>query len=239
MRKITILSAILILLTACGGGGSDDNTPVTPPANLPQAAVLVSPANNKTCEPGEKVNSEESKVYFSWNPSEYTDSYDLEITDLNTFQKQTIFDLSTPVANITLKNGTPYEWRVISKSNEVTTKANSNSWKFYLEGNGISNYAPFPATLLNPSNGESITLSQDQTYQLSWEGSDPDENDVLTYTLYLDKIDGKQAPGADYENLQSSAITVTLDAQTTYYWRVATSDGKHTSLSPVFRFDTK
>ena len=53
------------------------------------------------------------------------------------------------------------------------------------------NYAPFPAELKTPASGSTISLT-DGKATFSWEGTDPDSNDTLTYTLYVDTVDGKQ-----------------------------------------------
>ena len=61
----------------------------------------------------------------------------------------------------------------------------------YLEGPGIVNYAPFPAEIKEP-NESLVVLGIEGVVKFIWEGSDPDADDTLTYTLFLDKVDGKQ-----------------------------------------------
>ena len=59
-------------------------------------------------------------------------------------------------AEIVVLRGIPYEWFVVSKATGTATTASSASWKFYNEGPGVVNYAPFPADAINPSRGSQI-----------------------------------------------------------------------------------
>ena len=72
----------------------------------------------------------------------------------------------------------------------------------------------------------------------TWDGSDPD-GDSLNYTLYVDATDGKQTPPTAQTDLTVKTLAVALDAATTYYWRVKTSDGTNSSYSIVYSFKTE
>ena len=233
------------ILLSCGGGGGDDPgggggggggggpTP-TPPGK----ATLVAPANNKTCETGTSVSSTQSTVTFSWNASANTNTYDVRITNLNTNAATNKNGVSTTSTTATLNKGVPYSWRVTSKNTTTTTTTPSDLWKFYLAGDGVVNYAPFPAELKTPASGSTISLT-DGKATFSWEGTDPDSNDTLTYTLYVDTVDGKQTPSTSLSNLSDESVDVELEAATTYYWRVKTSDGTNASYSIVYSFKTQ
>ena len=232
------------ILLSCGGGGGDDPggggggggggpTP-TPPGK----ATLVAPANNKTCETGTSISSTQSTVTFSWNASANTNTYDVRITNLNTSVATNKNGISTTSTTATLNKGVPYSWRVTSKNTTSTTTTPSDLWKFYLAGDGVVNYAPFPAELKTPASGSTISLT-DGKATFSWEGTDPDANDTLTYTLYVDTVDGKQTPSTSLSNLSDESVDVELEAATTYYWRVKTSDGTNASYSIVYSFKTQ
>lgn len=233
------------ILLSCGGGGGDDPgggggggggggpTP-TPPGK----ATLVAPANNKTCETGTSVSSTQSTVTFSWNASANTNTYDVRITNLNTSVATNKNGVSTTSTTATLNKGVPYSWRVTSKNTTTTTTTPSDLWKFYLAGDGVVNYAPFPAELKTPASGSTISLT-DGKATFSWEGTDPDSNDTLTYTLYVDTVDGKQTPSTSLSNLSDESVDVELEAASTYYWRVKTSDGTNASYSIVYSFKTQ
>ena len=230
------------ILLSCGGGGGDDPgggggggpTP-TPPGK----ATLVAPANNKTCETGTSVSYTQSTVTFSWNASANTNTYDVRITNLNTSIATNKNGVSTTSTTATLNKGVPYSWRVTSKNTTTTTTTPSDLWKFYLAGDGVVNYAPFPAELKTPASGSTISLT-DGKATFSWEGTDPDSNDTLTYTLQADKNkDAFTDPSIVVSNLSEESVDVELDAASTYYWRVKTSDGTNASYSIVYSFKTQ
>lgn len=57
--------------------------------------------------------------------------------------------------------------------------------------------------------------------------------------MFLDKTDGKQDPSDDHKDLDTSELTVAVDADTVYYWRVKTTDGTNVSYSIVYSFRTE
>ena len=70
------------------------------------------------------------------------------------------------------------------------------------------------------------------------EGTDPDSGDTLSYTVNVDTVDGKQDPISALTDLSTETVEVELEAATTYYWRVKTSDGNNASYSIVHSFKT-
>ena len=232
----------LTLIIGCGGGGGDEgggdtgggDVTVNPPAK----STLSAPANNKTCETGTSVSSTQSDVDFTWGVSADTDSYDLKITDLNSNVATNKTGLTTTSTKVTLDKGVPYSWFVTSKSTKSSVTTPSDTWKFYLAGTGVANYAPFPADLKAPSSGSTVKRT-DGKATFTWEGSDPDSGDTLTYTLYVDTTDGKQTPASAQTDLSVLTLDVALDAATTYYWRVKSSDGTNSSYSTVYTFKTE
>jgi hypothetical protein len=232
-----------LILLSCGGGGGDDsgggggvNPPPPPPT--PAKATLVAPANNKTCETGTSVSDTQSTVTFNWNASANTNTYDVRITNLNTSTATNKNGVASTSTTATLDKGVPYSWRVTSKNTSSTTTTPSDLWKFYLAGDGVVNYAPFPADLKTPASGSTVTLSEGKA-TFSWDGSDPDSGDTLSYTVYVDKVDGKQTPTSALSDLSSESVDVELEASSTYYWRVKTSDGTNASYSIIYSFKTQ
>ena len=232
----------LTLIIGCGGGGGEEgggdtgggDVTVNPPAK----STLSAPANNKTCETGTSVSSTQSDVDFTWGVSADTDSYDLKITDLNSNVATNKTGLTTTSTKVTLDKGVPYSWFVTSKSTKSSVTTPSDTWKFYLAGTGVANYAPFPADLKAPSSGSTVKRT-DGKVTFTWEGSDPDSGDTLTYTLYVDTTDGKQTPASAQTDLSVLTLDVALDAATTYYWRVKSSDGTNSSYSTIYTFKTE
>ena len=232
-----------LTLISCGGGGGGEGGgggPVDPPAPTPPGkSTLVAPANNKTCETGTSVSDTQSTVAFSWGASASTNTYDVRITNLDTNSATNKNGVASTSTTATLDKGVPYSWRVTSKNTSSTTTTPSDLWKFYFEGDGVVNYAPFPADLKTPASGSTITLSDDSKATFTWEGTDPDSGDTLSYTVYVDKVDGKQTPASALTDLSAQTADVELEAATTYYWRVKTSDGTNASYSIVYSFKTQ
>ena len=232
------LSLIGVLLTSCssdsGGGGTSPNpTPNPTPIAAPGKASLTLPENNKPCETGE-VSGATASVIFSWAGGSNTESYDLSITNSDTNQVTSRTNLTTTTATVPLNRGHRYQWRITSK-NKGTQTTVSDSYKFYLAGDGEENAAPFSAEALVPAPGSSVTATESGTVTLSWEAADPD-NDTLSYTLLIDTVDGRQDPIAANQNLTTSTKEVAVEAGTVYYWSVITSDGSISVTSDVFSF---
>ena len=245
LKYFSILFTLTLTLS-CGGGGGDDGGNGSGgsgsgggTSNPPGKATLVAPANNKACETGTSISLTQTQVTFTWTASAKTSSYNLKITNLNT--NATALDKSG-ITSITtkenLEKGIPYSWNITSKNNSTTTTTSSDTWKFYLEGPGIVNYAPFPANLIEP-NESVVNRNSNGRVTFTWEGSDPDTQDTLAFTLYVDKVDGKQTPPSSQSNLSVKTLDVALDGGVTYYCRVKTSDGTNSSYSTIYSFLTK
>ena len=235
--KYFVFASLFII--SCGGGGdggSDDV--ITPPVQTvdpPSMATLISPANNKVCEEGTSVNDSQSSVNFQWTAGNNTNSYDIRITNLNSNQVINQTNITSTNKAVTLSKGTPYSWKVTSKRNGTSKTAESSTWKFYLSGDGISNYPPYPSTLISPSSGN-VFPSSTSSVELSWEGSHP-ENSSLTYDLYIDTTDGLQEPISSNKNLSAKSKSLQVSSGKSYYWRVkATDSNNNSSYSIVFSF---
>lgn len=207
--------------------------------NVPGKTTLISPENVQTCETGVSISDTQSEVTFSWSESEYTDFYDLNIINLNS--NLVIWSSKNKFTSdkVVLVKGQPYSWKVNTRNSEVSEITSSDTWKFYLGGLGVINFAPYPAALLAPNNSSTLERNSNGEITFKWDGSDPDDGDDLVYTLYVDAIDGKQTPAASQTDLSVKTLNVALDAGTTYYWRIKTFDGKNNSYSVVRSFKTK
>lgn len=229
---------VLFGILSCGGGGSDTpgSTPTpspTPEATAPKAATLVFPENNTTCNEGAIVNDAVSKVNFQWNAAEDTDSYELRLKNLDT-DVTTVHASSASNTTIDLDRGVPYSWFVKSKSNTVTATATSATWKFYNQGPGVESYAPFPAEVVSPVRGS--TISGATTVSLVWTGSDVDE-DIASYEVYVGTI---APPTNSVATTSATTTAIEVEVGKTYYWRVKTIDETgQNSLSELFEFKVK
>jgi len=207
----------------------------TPQVPAPGKSSLSAPENNEVCYEGEAVDASNSAVTFSWDASSDTDSYDLQITNQETNQIQTESGITATSKAVTLATDVSYSWKVVSKANDTNDTTSSDTWQFYLAGDGQENYAPFPATIISPISGAAVDASNGLV-TLSWEGNDPDEGDSLTYTIYFDEVDGLQDPQTANTNITETSLEVEVESGTTYYWRVKTSDGTSSSFTLVYSF---
>lgn len=225
--KLTCISAFL--LVSCGGG-SDDGGDTPDPVATPKATTLIFPDNNTECNEGTIISDTRSSVEFSWNAAQDTDSYEINIKNLATGNStKTTVNSTTEV--ITIDRGTPYEWFVTSKASGTTETATSTVWKFYNQGVGIENYAPFPAEAVSPARG--ATIATTTTVSLRWSGADVDD-DIEEYEIFLDTTNN---PSTSIGTTTNITIDATVAANTVYYWKVITKDSQNnTSNSEVFEF---
>lgn len=236
MKNLKNILGVLFLVAITACDKEDDNI-VEEEAKVPGEVLLIAPLKNQTCEEGIDVSDEVSKITFEWNTAENSEMYDLIITDSQSGTAVAHFkNLNATSRSVDLVKDRSYTWEVISKNSETTETGGSESWNFYLVGDPQSNYAPFPAEIIKPEPSSEVELS-DGKFILEWSGADPDAN-ALTYTIYLDKVDGKQEPKEDLQNLSETSVEVQLDANETYFWRVKSFDGQNSSYSPVHYFKT-
>lgn len=228
-----LFTGSVLFLLSCGGGGDGDGGGDPDPVPAPSATSLIFPENNSECTEGEVISTNQSQVVFQWNASQNTDSYQVNLKNLNTGTTSVSSSLesSTPVS---LLRGVPYEWFVVSRANGTTETASSPVWRFYNAGPGISNYAPFPVQAIAPSRG--ATLDATTSVTLEWSGSDVD-NDISSYTIAF----GTQNPPPVIETgITTSTLLVDVQSGNTYYWEVSTIDSAENATSSelfIFRVE--
>lgn len=234
LKYIGFLFFTLNLLISCSCDGCDDHHETSSKKKStvmvnPNAPTLTAPSNNNSCEVGKKVNANQSEVTFSWAATANTKSYTLSYTNATTNVTSNKTLLSTSTTAI-LNRGTVYSWRVTAHNIIPSKTATSGSRTFYLSAEPIVTNVPLAAVLKTPSSSTGVA-------SLAWEGSDPDAGDTLSYTVYVDKVDGKQTPLSALTNLSSKTASATLEAGSTYFWRVKTTDqNKNSSFSLISTF---
>lgn len=234
LKYIGFLFFTLNLLISCSCDGCDDHHEISSKKKStvmvnPNAPTLTAPSNNNSCEVGKKVNANQSEVTFSWAATANTKSYTLSYTNATTNVTSNKTLLSTSTTAI-LNRGTVYSWRVTAHNIIPSKTATSGSRTFYLSAEPIVTNVPLAAVLKTPSSSTGVA-------SLAWEGSDPDAGDTLSYTVYVDKVDGKQTPLSALTNLSSKTASATLEAGSTYFWRVKTTDqNKNSSFSLISTF---
>jgi hypothetical protein len=225
MKKIIWALAFTGILASCGSddgdtGGGGGNT---------DAVVLSAPQNNSECITGVEVNATQSTVTFEWQAVEGNQNYFVYVKNLETQSTLQYNAANNTSQQVTLEKGTPYSWYV--RSNRASGTVQSETWKFYNSGDGISNYAPFPAELVAPAMSSSV---YGPAITLQWTGDDLD-NDIESYEVFF----GTAAlpTTSIHTGTQTSVNSVAVTSGNTYYWKVVTTDSAgNTSVSPVFQF---
>ncbi|MGB5418789.1 hypothetical protein [Algibacter sp.] len=213
----------------CSGSSSDDN-PDPKVIDPPAAASLSFPNQNSECTEGSNFTSTESDVTFDWSDALNAETYDLVLKNLET---QTTSNYSSSSSQLTIKvlRATPYSWFIISK-NSGTETAQSPTWKFYNAGEAATAYAPFPAELVNPSMGTSLS-SVTMSVSLQWSGTDVD-SDIKEYDILFGTVN---PPENNQGTVESMSLSVNVTSGNTYYWRVITKDSQNNnSESEIFQF---
>ncbi|MEP0214083.1 MAG: hypothetical protein ABJD66_12755 [Cellulophaga sp.] len=230
MKTIYKITCISSLLLASCGGGSDDGGTEPDPITTPKATTLIFPENNTECNEGAIISDTRSSVEFSWSAAADTDSYEINIKNLATGNSSSKTVTTTSDA-ITIDRGTPYEWFIVSKANGTTETATSATWKFYNQGVGTENYAPFPADVISPNRG--ATIATTTTVSLKWSGEDVDD-DIVDYEILFGT---NNTPTTSIGVTTETTLDATVTANTVYYWKVITKDSQdNTSSSEVFEF---
>ncbi len=235
--KNNIMLIFVLSILSCGGSDDRGEGPGEPDrgetGNAPTSAVLIFPLKDEECNAGKIISNLESTVVFEWNPSSFTTKYTLLLTNLNTQATQT-FETTNTELEIALLLGTPYSWKVTSSSDTTTSTAESEEWKLFNAGSGVENYVPFPAELVSPPMG--LTITDPTAIDLLWKGSDVD-GDIDEYEVYLDN---NNPPVTLLNTVTKSEIkNVSIQANKRYYWQVVTKDlHNNFTKSSVFEFRT-
>jgi len=227
-RQYIIIAFISFFLQSCGGGGDVPAPVVVIP---PSAAGLVFPANNEECNTGISVSIIQSKVNFEWTVGANSTASEVVLKNLLTDAVSKTASTSNQ-KEITILKNTPYKWWVISKATGSTETAKSAEWKFYNSGDAVTTHAPFPAELVGPTNGSTVTTA---TATLEWGGSDVD-NDITSYDVYFGTVNPPTTLLGDTTAPTSIIENVAVTANT-YYWKVISKDAEeNSSTSQVFQF---
>ena len=228
-KNILLLTGLIVLLNSC--------TPEEPIPLNPSAPNLISPANEETCLDGISINDSQSNVEFRWSSAANTISYELVVTNLLT-QSSQIFPSTSNQTTIALSKSEPYNWSVKSIGEVGSVPSQSIQWKFYLAGDAVINYAPFPSELISPRSGANVTPDINKLIELNWNALDVDD-DLAQFEVYLDKSDATTLIKTLEFQTEEVSIEVEVENNTTYFWKIIAIDtNQNNSSSGVYSFRT-
>lgn len=215
MKHTKYVVWLLLIVMACS---KNDVKPEPENKVVPIAVRLEFPLKNSECTAGVDQNIDKTLVEFRWVVAE-NDSYELVLENLSTNQVSRTKTTNHSV-EILLDKNTPYEWYIISRLATSQEEVESERWKFYAAGEGISNYAPFPADLLTPEPGSTFDTSTQQL-TLQWQSSDIDDVSI-TYDVLV----GAENPPMEVlaSDLTQSSFDISVSKGNTMFWRIATKD---------------
>ena len=233
-KTIVLLAFTIITLTACSkdSGGGEPEVVILQPSK----AVLSFPVNNEPCLETTSINDTQSSITFRWTTGQNVSSYDLSIINLSN-NTSNVYNATEGEKTLTLEHDEPYSWKIVSNGQTGSQPVESDTWKFYLAGPAQVNYAPFPAELTSPISGSTVTPS-DGIIPIQWTCTDVD-NDITQFEIFLDATDGSTLiQTIDFES-NTTAIDVSVENNTIYYWKVIATDANgNQSDSGVYSFRT-
>lgn len=203
------------------------------PPKPPESARLVFPQINSECTTGQSLNETTSEVEFEWLAANFTETYELRVTNLNTNITQTISTQGLK-AKLPLEKGAPFSWFVNTKNSQVAQTTASQTWRFYNAGFETS-HPPFPPEILTPKLSESVFKDINNEITLDWRGADVD-NDLSEYDVYF-STENPPTVLVVTKNASETLHKVSVSSNTTYYWRVIAKDSEgNTADSGIFSF---
>ncbi len=227
MKNKGLLAILLLISMACSKDGPEPDI-----ASNPVPVKLEFPLKNSECTSGIDQGSAKTRIEFRWGAAD-NDSYEVVVENLLTNQINNA-NTTTNMVEMLLDKNTPYQWHVISKVSGSEKVTESESWKFYSAGEGISNYAPFPAELISPKEGAQFEI-EEQQMTLVWESKDIDDTS-LVYDVYV----GTQNPPQELvaTDITETNFDISLDIGSKVYWSVKSRDDSgNSSRSKVGSFE--
>ena len=221
---ISLLLSAASVLFACKG----DDGP-----SLPGAVTLIFPENNSECTTGIVLNQQTSEVEFRWQATNNAATYRLTVRHLGNGTTEQV-STSNTAARVVLDRGAPYSWSVVGQTSSGMSGTSSSTFQFYNAGNFLS-YPPFPASVVSPASGATLSANTQGQVTLEWIGGDVD-GDLSGYDVFL----GTQADNLSSITQVGSATNTTsvnVNSGTIYFWEVISRDAEgNSSSSGVYSF---
>jgi len=200
------------------------------PPNEPPAA----PSNPQPANLAQGVSVDTT---LSWNcsdPDHDTLSYRVYLSTSSSNWPAPAQVTSTSYDPGTLAHATRYYWKVVAddgKASGLRATTSSAVWSFTTEA--APNNPPNQPTNPDPQDGATDVAT---SLTLSWECSDLDAGDTLSYEVYCATDTSLYASPTSVS--ATSCLLEELRAGETYFWKVVADDGKDSTTGPDWSFTT-
>jgi len=171
-------------------------------------------------------------VDLSWSggdPNGDSVTYDVYFGDSNPPPKVKSHQSGTTYNPGTLDFDTEYFWKIVAWD-EYGLSTSGPVWSFTTEENLPPNTPSDPV----PENGATDVYFE---IILRWTGGDPNDGDIITYSVYL----GKSSPPPLVDEVNTDRYDPgILELNAMYYWQIIAEDnGGLTSTGPIWSFTTE
>ncbi len=219
--KICAVAVSLILLSCEGGFELDPDNIITP-----FDISLVSPENSELCD-ATLLESGNLQVRFEWSiEGEYAGEYTLSYTNSVTGLTETVV-LSQQFVDLNLERGIRYSWNVSANIDGEFITADSD-FITVTPGLPSESHPPYLSDI-------DITSLGGDSFQIAYSAIDPD-GDAINYDVFIDTVN---PPANQVEtNTTVTQLTLSLNSNTTYYFRVIAKDGTGNETESLRSFTT-
>jgi hypothetical protein len=230
MRRLFRLTAVLAALWAAAAAlscGEDQPTLTSPSNRAPARPFLPSPEDSSTYA--------RETLAVSWECSDPDGDilvYSVQVREGDYIYSpgQTLY--KTMDTGFFLQRDMAYSWRVIASDGLEITEG--PWWTFFTPD--FANEPPFEPS--DPSPADGSTDVQISGLHLTWSAGDPDEGDVLTFTVFFGTAE--DPPLAASGLTETSWALPVLEYDTRYYWYVVATDSRDESTAgALWSFSTR
>ncbi|WP_152287784.1 hypothetical protein [Flavicella marina] len=183
----------------------------------PEVPTLLNPTNNLLCISSDLTFEWATSIDNEGDPINYF--YQIATDNMfNTVVKSGT--LKDTKKNLQLEKETTYYWRVQAIDETGEKSDFSETRNLYTENIADENHLPFMPELISPIHQSE---TNNQLILLEWNCADID-NDPLVYDVYVGTTN---SPSLYAEGISKTSIELSIESNTTYYWRVDARDSKN------------
>ena len=235
--KKSIVYPFVLLITLSLGVSSCSKSSGPPPA--PGVPLLTFPEENSECTTGVDQGPTSSQVTFQWQPADNATSYALRVRNLSTLSSIPTINTAQTSAAVTLEKGAPYSWSVTSSNEDTEETGSSQTWLFYNAGSE-STYPPFPASLVSPASGATVSADSNGQVLLNWSGNGDVDGDLDQYEIRFSESNPPVAINTISAATSDLPVDVSSGIGAIYYWQIVAIDREgNRSESPILGFRVK